>query len=145
MNSHLNIQRFIEAQNPVYELVIRELLAEKKTSHWMWFIFPQIVGLGHSPTAVYYAISSVIEAEAYLAHEILGERLHHCVKLVYQATTESVLEIFGPVDTLKLCSCLTLFDKVSTGQGIFKDTLDRYYDGEADSETLAILSNLNTD
>src|SRR5271169_1271866 len=109
MTDRFNLQRFVEAQEPVYDQVRRELRAGRKESHWMWFVFPQIAGLGQSPTSRRFAISSMAEASAYLAHPILGPRLLECAKLALEVEARSALDIFGPVDAMKFRSSLTLF------------------------------------
>src|SRR5882762_948409 len=121
------LQRFVDAQDPVFEQVRRELRAGRKESHWMWFIFPQIEGLGQSPMASRYAISSREEAEAYLAHPILGTRLRECTRLVNLVQRRSVEEIFGYPDNLKFRSCMTLFAHVTTDNQIFEDAVRKYF------------------
>ena len=110
MSDPFGLQRFVDAQAPVYEAVRSELKAGRKQSHWMWFVFPQIAGLGTSPTAVRYALSSLDEARAYLAHPVLGERLRECAGLVLGVEGRSALQIFGSIDATKFRSCLTLFE-----------------------------------
>src|SRR2546423_13352075 len=107
MNGPFNLQRFVEAQEPVFERVRVELRRGRKTSHWMWFVFPQIAGLGRSETSRYYAISSLDEAKAYLAHPVLGPRLRECAGLVVQAQGQSAEQIFGGIDAQKLQSSMT--------------------------------------
>jgi len=140
MKDPYNLQRFVEAQSPVYEQVVRELKAGKKTTHWMWFIFPQIHGLGQSPMAKKYAIQSKAEARAYLEHELLGERLRECVRQTLEAEGRTASDIFGQIDRLKLRSSLTLFRSVAVDEPIFQQALDRYFGGQADSATIAILA-----
>lgn len=135
-----DLQRFVEAQARVYHTVVDELRSGRKRSHWIWFIFPQIHGLGHSPTAERYAISSLAEAGAYLRHEVLGPRLHECVHLVNRIEGRSIQEIFGSPDDLKVRSSMTLFARASHDNQDFVALLDRYYDGEQDPLTLAQLS-----
>jgi uncharacterized protein (DUF1810 family) len=134
--SEYSLQRFVDAQDPVFEQVRRELRAGCKESHWMWFIFPQIEGLGHSPMASRYAISSREEAEAYLAHPILGARLQECTRLVNLVEGRSVESIFGYPDNLKFRSCMTLFAHVATDTQIFEDAIRKYFGGEFDRLTL---------
>jgi uncharacterized protein (DUF1810 family) len=122
-----DLQRFVEAQNPVYEQVCAELRNGIKTGHWMWFIFPQLRGLGHSPIATKYGISSQEEAEAYLQHPVLGPRLEECTRLVNLVEGRSIDEIFGGIDTLKFRSCMTLFAGATPDNQIFKDALDKYF------------------
>jgi uncharacterized protein (DUF1810 family) len=131
-----NLQRFVDAQNPVYQQVCAELRQGEKTSHWMWFIFPQLRGLGSSPTAAYYGIASRGEAEAYLKHPVLGARLTECVSLVNRIEARSVDQIFGYPDDLKFRSCLSLFASVAPDNPIFKDALDKYFGGEPDRRTV---------
>ena len=129
------LQRFVDAQDPVFEQVRRELRAGRKESHWMWFIFPQIEGLGQSPMASRYAISSREEAEAYLKHPILGPRLRECTRLVNLVQRRSVEEIFGYPDNLKFRSCMTLFAHVTTDNQIFEDAVRKYFGGDFDRLT----------
>jgi uncharacterized protein (DUF1810 family) len=126
-----NLQRFITAQDRVYEEVCDELRAGRKRSHWMWFVFPQLKGLGHSFMAELYAISSLEEAEAYLRHPILGARLKECTRLVNQIDDSTVDQIFGYPDNLKFRSSMTLFVQVPGDNQIFKDALQKYF-GEVD-------------
>ena len=130
------LQRFVDAQDPVFDEVRRELRAGCKESHWMWFIFPQIEGLGHSPMASRYGISSREEAEAYLKHPILGPRLRECTRLVNLVQRRSVEEIFGYPDNLKFRSCMTLFAHVTTDNQIFEDAVRKYFGGDFDRLTL---------
>ena len=117
----------------------RELREGRKRSHWMWFIFPQIQGLGNSSTARHYAISGRAEAEAYLAHPVLGARLRECTQIVNQLEGRTAEQVFGFPDVLKLCSSLTLFANVGTREQIFRDALGKYYGGNEDKLTLARL------
>jgi uncharacterized protein (DUF1810 family) len=132
----MGLERFIEAQDDVYDDVLDELRSGEKRSHWMWFIFPQIAGLGRSSMARRYAIESVAEAEEYLAHPVLGARLRECVSILKGLEGRSISRIMGYPDDLKLRSCLTLFSKASGGEQCFEDALDKYYAGEHDPETL---------
>jgi uncharacterized protein (DUF1810 family) len=134
------LKRFVVAQAPVYRTVIEELRGGRKRSHWMWFIFPQLRGLGSSPTAVHYGISSLQEARAYLEHELLGPRLHECAQLVNQVQDRSIAEIFGSPDDLKLRSSMTLFAVASDDHQDFTALLDTYYSGQRDPLTLARLN-----
>jgi uncharacterized protein (DUF1810 family) len=134
-----DLARFLYAQEGIYERAVLELGAGRKATHWMWFVFPQIRGLGHSETARRYAIGSAAEARAYLDHPVLGPRLRHCVGLLLGPVQQSAQEIFGYPDYLKLRSCLTLFAAVRTDERIFQDALERYFDGIADPLTLARL------
>lgn len=131
-----NLQRFVEAQNPVYEQVRSELSNGQKRGHWMWFVFPQIEGLGHSPLAKKFAIHSRDEARAYLEHPILGARLKECTELVLLVQERSIGEILGYPDDVKFRSSMTLFASVTSGNQVFKEALARYFDGEPDPLTL---------
>jgi uncharacterized protein (DUF1810 family) len=129
------LQRFIDAQAPIYFEVQGELRRGRKHSHWMWFIFPQVSGLGVSPTAQYYAIASRDEAKAYLAHPQLGQRLDECTRLVLAVADKTAHEIFGSPDDLKFKSSMTLFDTVAPGS-LYADALARFYSGSRDERTL---------
>ncbi len=135
-----DLNRFVEAQAPVYGGVVEELRDGRKRSHWMWFVFPQIRGLGGSPLAARYGIASLEEARAYLRHDVLGPRLHECARLVNQVQGRSVAEIFGSPDDLKLRSSMTLFARATDDNEDFIALLDKYYDGEHDQLTLARLT-----
>jgi uncharacterized protein (DUF1810 family) len=139
MNDPHNLQRFVEAQDRVFSQVILELRQGRKAGHWMWFIFPQIKGLGHSPTARMFGISSLEEAKDYLAHPVLGPRLRECTQLVNLQEDRSAYQIFGYPDELKFRSCMTLFANAASDNGIFLAALEKYYKGEPDSLTLAKL------
>jgi len=134
-----SLQRFVEAQNGVYDRVLAELCAGDKRSHWMWFIFPQLKGLGSSSMAARYAISGLPEAEAYLQHEILGARLRECSELVLQMEGRTIEQIFGYPDYLKFRSSITLFARAATDNRVFNRCLEKYFDGEPDSATLRLL------
>ncbi len=131
-----NLRRFLDAQNPVFARVCSELRAGRKRSHWMWFIFPQIQGLGYSPLAQKFAIASLQEAQAYLDHPILGARLRECCRLVNLVEGRSIEEIFGYPDDLKFRSSMTLFAHAASHNQIFKDALEKYFNGELDKSTL---------
>ncbi|MDT8389276.1 MAG: DUF1810 domain-containing protein [Lentisphaeria bacterium] len=135
-----NLERFVEAQDAVYAAVVAELRAGDKRGHWMWFIFPQIAGLGHSPTARYYAIASLDEARAYLDHPVLGPRLLECANILLGADGRSAERIFGFPDVLKLRSSMTLFAHVSPPGSVFSQVLDKFYDGKEDPLTLERIS-----
>jgi uncharacterized protein (DUF1810 family) len=139
MNDPFNLQRFVDAQAPVYAQVLAELRAGSKRSHWMWFVFPQIAGLGRSETARYFAIGSRDEAAAYLAHPILGTRLRECCRLTMSIEGRSAREIFGSPDDMKFRSSLTLFAKVAPQEAVFAAALQKFFNGEADELTLARL------
>jgi uncharacterized protein (DUF1810 family) len=135
-----DLQRFIEAQNPVYERVCAELRNGRKESHWMWFIFPQLRSLGRSPTAEYYGIASLDEARAYLAHGVLGQRLIACTEAVLSHDGTSLNAIFGSPDDVKFCSSMTLFARASDRHdGIFDTAIQRLCCGHADERTIALL------
>jgi uncharacterized protein (DUF1810 family) len=134
-----NLNRFVEAQASVIDTVLLELKRGKKQSHWMWFVFPQIAGLGFSSMAQKYAISSLDEARAYLGHPVLGDRLRKCVELVLQVENRSAHQIFGSPDDMKFRSSLTLFSE-ATGEEVFLRALDEYFDGVPDSATPEIMA-----
>jgi uncharacterized protein (DUF1810 family) len=131
-----NLERFVKAQEGVYERACAELRAGSKRSHWMWFIFPQIRGLGASEMAMKYAISSLDEARAYLAHEVLGPRLREATTIVAAFTGKTVEQIFGYPDDLKFHSSMTLFAKAGEKESIFEIVLSQYFSGQMDSETI---------
>ena len=133
------LERFVEAQAPVYASVLRELGAGSKTSHWMWFVFPQLKSLGRSSTARFYGIEDRAEAAAYWRHPLLGPRLVECTRLVLATSGRSAHAVFGSPDDLKLCSCMTLFDAVAPEEPAFRSVLDRFYAGVADAATLDLL------
>lgn len=124
------LERFVRAQGPVYPQVLAELGAGRKRTHWIWFIFPQIAGLGFSPTSRHFAIQSVAEARAYLAHPVLGPRLEECVAVLLAGQASSALSVFGQPDTQKFQSSLTLFAGVSEPGSVFEQALDRFFDGQ---------------
>ncbi|MDR3511740.1 MAG: DUF1810 domain-containing protein [Caulobacteraceae bacterium] len=136
MSDPHDLQRFVAAQAPVFERVLDELRRGRKASHWMWFVFPQIQGLGRSPTARRYAIASLEEARAYLEHPVLGPRLRQCAGLVNAVQGASIHDILGDPDDLKFHSCMTLFARAAPGERVFQDALDRYFAGEPDRVTL---------
>jgi uncharacterized protein (DUF1810 family) len=135
-----DLARFTSAQEAVYARALAEIRAGDKRSHWMWFIFPQIDGLGFSSTAKHYAIKSVEEARQYLAHPVLGPRLLECAEAVLAAEGRSASQIFGSPDDLKLKSCMTLFESVAGQESVFGQVLDKYYQGERDTRTQEILA-----
>jgi uncharacterized protein (DUF1810 family) len=139
-----NLQRFVEAQHDAYEDVCAELLAGRKTSHWIWFIFPQIKGLGTSATSDWFAISALDEAKAYLQHPILGQRLRECTQLVNLVEGRSTREIFGSPDHLKFRSCMTLFAHATVENRVFLDALRKYSGAESDPATLGLLGKTPT-
>jgi uncharacterized protein (DUF1810 family) len=134
-----DLQRFIGAQEGVYANVISELKAGQKRTHWMWFIFPQIDGLGMSPTSKYYALRSLDEAQAYLEHPLLGSRLIECSKVILELQGLSALHILGHPDDLKLRSSMTLFSRLDSAETVFELVLAKYFGGEPDVQTLQML------
>src|ERR1039457_3990673 len=136
MTDPYDLQRFVEAQNPVFEQVCAELRGSRKEGHWMWFVFPQLKGLGHSWMASRFGVSSKDEAKAYLRHSILGHRLRECTRLVNLVEGCSIEEIFGYPDNLKFRSSMTLFAHVATDNEMFVNALQKYFDGEPDPLTL---------
>jgi len=135
-----DLRRFVDAQAAVYGHVVDELRHGRKRSHWMWFVFPQLRGLGGSPMAARYGISSLEEARAYLRHDVLGPRLHECARLVNQVEGRAIGAIFGSPDDLKLCSSMTLFARATDDNQDFVALLDKYYGGSEDQLTLARLT-----
>jgi uncharacterized protein (DUF1810 family) len=136
VSDRYGLQRFVDAQGGVFEQVCSELREGRKRSHWMWFIFPQIKGLGSSPMAVRFAISSLAEARAYLDHAVLGPRLRECCEIVVGVAGRSVDEIFGYPDDLKFHSSITLFAKAAVENRVFLDALEKYFGGELDRATV---------
>ncbi len=136
-----NLQRFIDAQELIYEEVLKELKMGRKTGHWIWYIFPQIKGLGRSSTAQQFAISSLEEAKAYLKNSILGSRLRECTRLVLNIEGRNIKQIFGYPDNLKFRSSMTLFLYATKDNQIFKNALLKYFEDEPDRLTLDILKN----
>ena len=139
MDDPYDLQRFVDAQDGVYEQARDELAAGRKTSHWMWFVFPQLRGLGHSGMAIKYGIASLAEARAYLAHPLLGPRLQECVRLALRIEGRSINEIFGSPDDMKFRSCMTLFQRAAPDEPLFADALRKYFDGTPDPRTLELL------
>ena len=135
-----DLSRFVEAQRPLMDGVRAELRAGHKRTHWMWFVFPQLRGLGHSQMAWHFGIASRDEAAAFLAHPVLGPRLRDCVEAVLAVRGRTAHEIFGSPDDLKLCSCLTLFAEVAGGNSVFDRALRQYFGGQPDHATLELLS-----
>ncbi|KZS60899.1 DUF1810 domain-containing protein [Mycobacterium ostraviense] len=134
-----DLKRFVDAQAPVYRDVVAELRSGRKRTHWMWFVFPQLQGLGHSPMADHYGISSIAEARSYLDHDVLGPRLHECTQLVNQVQGRSIEEIFGWPDNLKLRPSMTLFACATADNEDFVALIARYCGGQQDPATLARL------
>jgi len=134
-----DLDRFLVEQQHVYEDALEELRRGSKTGHWIWYIFPQVAGLGSSPMSRRFAISSLDEARAYLAHPVLGARLRECAGIVLATPGRTAEEIFGSIDALKLRSCMTLFHRAAPGDPLFAKVLDRFYRGVADEATDARL------
>jgi len=133
------LQRFVDAQAPVYATVLQELAQGAKRSHWMWFVFPQLKALGRSATALHYGLASLDEARAYASHALLGPRLRQCTQCVLDVQGRSALQIFGMPDTLKFCSSMTLFERAAPEEPAFAQALEKYYAGQRDTQTLALL------
>jgi uncharacterized protein (DUF1810 family) len=139
MTDPYNLQRFVDAQEQIYDDVRQELADGRKRSHWMWFVFPQIDGLGTSAMARRYAISSLQEAEAFMQHPVLGPRLRATTGLVNAVSGRSIEDIFGYPDYLKFRSSMTLFARATSDNAVFIDALKKYFSGEADPDTLRLL------
>lgn len=139
MHAASALQRFVDAQDRVYPDVLDELRDGRKTHHWMWFVFPQLRGLGRSAMAHTFGIASLAEAHAYLAHPLLGTRLRQCTQLVMRIEGRSANTIFGSPDDMKLHSCMTLFQRAEPGEPLFGDALQKYFGGAEDAPTLALL------
>jgi uncharacterized protein (DUF1810 family) len=135
-----NLHRFVQAQDPVYASVLAELRGGRKRTHWMWFIFPQIAGLGHSATSKHYAIQSRAEAQSYLAHPTLGQRLIECSETILHISGRSAWDIFGSPDDMKLRSCMTLFAALPDAKPVFSAVLGKYFGCKLDRRTLDLLS-----
>lgn len=135
----LVLDRFLQAQEPVWLQVQNELRTGRKRTHWMWFVFPQVKGLGRSDMADRYAIQSLTEAKAYLAHPVLGSRLRECCRILLSLETSSALAVFGTPDDLKLRSCITLFNSVPGNERVFQDVLQKFFDGREDTLTIQLL------
>ena len=140
MSNENDLERFVEAQEGRIDDAMAELRAGRKRTHWMWFVFPQLRGLGHSQMAHHFGIASRDEAAAYLAHPVLGPRLRECVELVLAVRGRTAHEIFGSPDDLKLCSCLTLFGEVAGGDSVFDRALRQCFRGQPDQATLGLLA-----
>ena len=140
MSDPFDLQRFLDAQQPVYEQVRGELMSGHKTSHWMWFIFPQLRGLGRSEMAHRYGIESREEAEAYVSHSLLGARLRECTGLMLSVPDLSATRILGTPDDLKFASCMTLFDAVAPQDPLFRRAIERFCDGKRDMRTVERLA-----
>ena len=134
-----NLQRFLDAQNPIYDRVCAELRSGRKQTHWMWFVFPQIAGLGLSPTARLYAIQSLDEARAFIAHPVLGTRLRECTQFVVDVSGKTAEGILGFPDGMKFRSCMTLFARAAPDEPLFRQALEKYFNAEEDPLTLELL------
>jgi uncharacterized protein (DUF1810 family) len=141
-SDHYDLNRFTSAQVGVSDKALTEIRRGRKETHWMWFVFPQLVGLGSSAMATRYGISSIEEAKAYLDHPILGPRLIECTQAVVDLDNLSAREIFGTPDDIKLRSCATLFAQVSPAGSVFHQTLDKYYMSEPDPKTMSLLASV---
>jgi uncharacterized protein (DUF1810 family) len=139
MADPFNLDRFVSAQAAVYPQVLAELIAGRKRGHWIWFIFPQMKGLGRSSQSEFYGIGSLDEAAAYARHPLLGPRLVECTKLINQVEGRTIREILGPPDDLKFRSSMTLFARAAEGKVVFNEALNKYFNAEADSLTLKLL------
>jgi uncharacterized protein (DUF1810 family) len=137
-----SLDRFLEAQDPEYARVIDELRSGRKVRHWMWYVFPQLNGLGHSELARFYSISSVDEAKAYASHPVLGARLRECTDLTLRISGRSLVEIFGVVDSLKFRSSMTLFSLAATENQLFQAALDKYCAGQPDQLTIDLIEGI---
>lgn len=137
----MSLQRFVDAQNTdgTYQRALAELRAGRKSTHWMWFVFPQVAGLGRSLTAQRYAIDDLDEARAYLRHDVLGPRLRECAAVLRGLETHDPVAVFGSIDAMKLRSSMTLFALADPGEPLFVDVLDQYFGGDPDEMTLALL------
>ena len=140
--AQFDLQRFVDAQDPIYDQVRAELTAGAKASHWMWFVFPQLQGLGRSGMAVKYEIQSLEEAKAYWLHSVLGARLRECVELVLAVKGKSAFQIFGTPDDLKFRSSMTLFLRAVPEEPLFRRVLTKYCNGREDSRTVELLARL---
>jgi len=136
---NFDLERFVSAQEGIYEGVLAQIKRGRKTGHWMWFIFPQLRGLGHSDMSARYALGSIEEARVYLGDPLLGPRLRECVAALQDITGKSAVEVFGTVDDQKLCSSLTLFAEIKTDHGIFEAALVRWFAGRRDQRTICLL------
>ena len=139
MADPFNLERFVDAQASIYQQARRQLEAGRKQSHWMWFIFPQIAGLGQSAMAIRFGVASLDEAKAYLADPVLGPRLKECAGLALDVEGKTAREIFGPIDAVKFRSSMTLFAQAAVDDDVFQRCLDKYFAGRPDSATLARL------
>jgi uncharacterized protein (DUF1810 family) len=139
VNDPFHLERFTRAQAPVYVTALGEIRAGRKRTHWMWFIFPQVAGLGHSDMSRHYAIGSLAEARAYLEHPVLGARLRECTEAVLAIADRTAAEVFGFPDDLKLASCMTLFAEAAGPDSLFEKVLVKWFDGRRHVPTLQLL------
>jgi uncharacterized protein (DUF1810 family) len=143
-SDRFDLERFVRAQARTYEAALAEIRSGRKRSHWMWYVFPQVAGLGVSGTSQHYAIGGAAEARAYLAHPVIGPRLVECVEAVLKVQGRSAREIFGSPDVLKLRSCATLFAQVSPPGSVFERLIEKCYEGERDARTQELLKGSGT-
>ena len=136
----MDLERFVDAQAGTYDRALAELRAGRKTGHWMWWIFPQVAGLGMSPTSQAYAVADLAEARAYLDHPVLGPRLLGCCRALLDLQDVRAERVLGSVDAMKLRSSMTLFAHADPAEETFREVLDRYYDGAEDGRTVALLA-----
>jgi len=134
------LRRFVDAQAPVIETVLQELADGRKRSHWMWFVFPQLKGLGHTSMAQHFGLASIDEARAYWAHPLLGPRLRTCTQRVLAVEGRSALQIFGMPDVLKFGSSMTLFEWAAPNEPVFAQALEKFFAGQRDDKTMALLA-----
>jgi len=135
----MDLQRFVDAQAGTYEQALAELRAGRKTGHWMWWVFPQVSGLGMSDTSRAYAVPDLAEARAYVQHDVLGPRLRECCRALLDLEDVSATRVLGEIDAIKLRSSMTLFALADPAEPLFTEVLDRYYDGERDERTVRLL------
>lgn len=145
MNDPYDLERFVQAQQSTYTRARDELVRGRKTTHWMWFVFPQLAGLGHSATSKKYAIASLEEARAYLAHPVLGARLRECTRIVNAIDDKSIRDVFGSPDDLKFRSSMTLFAHAAPDDDVFQTAIDQHFESHHDPLTLARLAPTATD
>ncbi|RYY76636.1 MAG: DUF1810 domain-containing protein [Gammaproteobacteria bacterium] len=139
VSNNFNLGRFLDAQKNSYSTALAELLSGRKQSHWMWYVFPQLKGLGQSYNAEFFGLDGLPEARAYLAHPILGQRLKEAIKAVLAHKDKTIVSILGELDSLKLRSCLTLFSLAAPAEQLFTDAMKLHFAGEADAQTIALL------
>lgn len=135
----MDLERFVDAQAGTYDQALAELRAGRKTSHWMWWVFPQVAGLGMSDTSRAYAVAGLAEARAYLRHDVLGPRLRECCRALLALQDVSATRVLGEIDAIKLRSSMTLFAVADPAEPVFAEVLDRFYDGERDERTVRLL------